>query len=80
MSKKKAKRLKYFNFQFLFKKNRSLASRQALDGVNSAGEIDPHQIKDFWTEIMGARSGASLSNSYQIPSSSTSPIIDDATL
>lgn len=80
MSKKKAKRLRYPIFQFLFKKNRSLAYREALDGVNSAGEIDPHQIKDFWTEIMGAGSGASLSISYQIPSSSTSRIIDDATL
>lgn len=35
MSKRRAKRLRYSRFQFLFKRNRSLASRQALDGESS---------------------------------------------
>lgn len=58
MSNKKAKRLRYCNFLLLFRKNRSLASRHAPDAPNSAGEIDPHEIKDFWTEVIGARSVA----------------------
>lgn len=34
-----------------------MASRQALDGVNSAENMDPHLIYSFWCNIMGPQAG-----------------------
>lgn len=80
LSKRQAKRLRYSNFQFLFQKNRSLASRQALDGVNSAGDIDPNDIRDFWSNVMNARTEASNPCSSRSLNSSAAVLIDDSTL
>lgn len=62
MSNRQAKRLKYYKFQFLFKRNSSFACRQALDGESSAGDIDPSSIESFWSNVFQARTGCDASS------------------
>lgn len=80
ISNRKAKRLAFSKFQFLFRKNRSLACRQVLDGTCSSGSIDPNSIREFWSDVMRARVPGHVSNPLDLSSKAGPPLISEERL
>lgn len=77
ISNRKSKRLAYSKFQFLYKKNRSLACRQVLDDVGWRRKSTLMEYL-FWKDVMKSRAPDQKSSFTDFSDAVTDPIIPDS--